>query len=242
MSGGKPIPWGRVNAGIVIASCLGIALVAGLLTAEPAMESHTVHWWLDQAEGAACGYPGSYEALLVFRHNGKQALPGLLRIIEKPDSSPATWLSKQVFFRRLPRSIQNWAERKMSKGLADKCWAVMMCGGFGSEGKKAEPAIIRACADPNTSVRRSAAQALVEAQFPLEVALPLLSEMMLHDPYPEPREEAALRLAELGERARPALPALRLAASGPFPIMQAQWIVRKLEVENELQHAQPLPK
>jgi len=65
-------------------------------------------------------------------------------------------------------------------------------------------------------VRREAAKALVKTEVAPEVAVPILTQMMLRDSYYDVRSWAAYSLGLLGGKAQAAIPALRQATNDPY--------------------------
>ena len=226
----------------VIAIILGFALwgTFGLVSDEPHLEGRTVYSWLRQAANNTYdNFPATCEAVNVFKRNRSAAVPGLIRIIEKPYSSGAPWLKKhQWLFARL----QTKRENSMNDEIVDRSWAIMICADIGPEAKSANPAIMNACCDPQWSVRREAAKALPKTGVPPAVAVPILSRMLLHDDYYEVRAWAAYSLGLLGEESKAAIPALRTATNDPngWPASWARKALEKIQsADNKAKDSHP---
>ena len=94
-------------------------------------------------------------------------------------------------------------------------WAAQGCTMLGAQSAPAEAALRRRLADPSGAVQVAAAEALA-ALGKLDAALPALERCIESSPTPAFIMQAGNVLDRLGERARPALPAMKRAvASAP---------------------------
>ena len=204
----------------------------GLLTAEPRLEGRTVRSWLRKYEAECCFSSGN-EAWGVFHRSGTNALPGLISIFdEKPPGLAHAIVSRRRNGRYVPNRLESWASQKEYLWSSDRYWAMLLCADLGVEARAVHALLIAACRDSDTSVRRDAARLLSNVEVPPEVAVPVLSQLMLHDGYYEVRSMAAYSLGQLGPGAQAAIPALRQATNDSYEGTR-DWVRKALErVEN----------
>jgi hypothetical protein len=204
----------------------------GLLTAEPRLEGRTVRSWLRKYEAECCFSRGN-QAWGVFHRSGTNALPGLISIFdEKPPGLAHAIVSRRRNGRYVPNRLESWASQKEYLWSSDRYWAMLLCADLGVEARAVHALLIAACRDSDTSVRRDAARLLSNVEVPPEVAVPVLSQLMLHDGYYEVRSMAAYSLGQLGPGAQAAIPALRQATNDSYEGTR-DWVRKALErVEN----------
>jgi hypothetical protein len=204
----------------------------GLLTAEPRLEGRTVRSWLRNYEAECCFSRGN-QAWGVFHRSGTNELPGLISIFdEKPPGLAHAIVSRRRNGRYVPNRLESWASQKEYLWSSDRYWAMLLCADLGVEARAVHALLIAACRDSDSSVRRDAARLLSNVEVPPEVAVPVLSQLMLHDGYYEVRSMAAYSLGQLGPGAQAAIPALRQATNDSYEGTR-DWVRKALErVEN----------
>jgi HEAT repeat protein len=99
------------------------------------------------------------------------------------------------------------------KDAAVRWWAAVGCTALGSKAAPAAEALRKALADPSPVVRVAAAEALCKQDRHTE-ALPVLIEALKHE-NDWVRHSTALVLDSLGEKARPALEAMKARVNDP---------------------------
>jgi hypothetical protein len=218
---------------VAVGAFVGCGSVSiGLLTAEPRLEGRTVRSWLRKYEAECCFSSGN-EAWGVFHRSGTNALPGLISIFdEKPPGLAHAIVSRRRNGRYVPYCLESWASQKEMLWGSDRYWAMLLCADLGVEARAVHALLIAACRDSDTSVRRDAARLLSNVEVPPEVAVPVLSQLMLHDGTYEVRSMAAYSLGQLGPNAEAAIPALRQATNDSYEGTR-DWARKALErVEN----------
>jgi hypothetical protein len=205
----------------------------GFLSGEPTLEGRTVGSWLRQYE-VECISSRWAEATKVFERSGNKSVPGLIRIINaRPPVAAHFILTHTWVYGHVPSGIQSWAWQKDMTAVGDRCWAIMLCAELGTNAYAAHPSLIAACRDSECNVRREAAKAVARTGVPSDIAVRLLSEMMLRDSYYDVRSWAAYSLGVLGEKAQTAIPALCQATNDPYEGTRS-WARQALaKVENE---------
>jgi hypothetical protein len=196
------------------------------------LEGRTVRSWLRKYEAECCFSRGN-QAWGVFHRSGTNALPGLISIFdEKPPGLAHAIVSRRRNGRYVPNRLESWASQKEYLWSSDRYWAMLLCADLGVEARAVHALLIAACRDSDTSVRRDAARLLSNVEVPPEVAVPVLSQLMLHDGYYEVRSMAAYSLGQLGPGAQAAIPALRQATNDSYEGTR-DWVRKALErVEN----------
>ena len=197
---------------LLACGCAGV----GLLIREPRMEGRTVRSWLRQWENECCFSRGT-EASDVFHRSGTNALPSLIRIFnEKPPFPAHAIMNYRWSGHYVPSWAESWAWQKEWLWRSDRFWAILFCADLGVGAKPAHAVLTAACRDPDPGVRREAARLLCMVELPPEVAVPILSQLMLRDSFYEARSAAAGSLGELGQKAEAAIPALRQATNDAY--------------------------
>ncbi len=113
-----------------------------------------------------------------------------------------------------PATIEKYRAALASEFAAVRYWAVVGLYRNTDGGDEIQQAIRPLLEDPAPVVRVAAAQAIADWGAP-ETGVPLLAEL-LHHRQDATRLYAAIALGELGEQARPALPAIRRAMKDKF--------------------------
>lgn len=204
----------------------------GLLIREPRLEGRTVRSWLRKWKNECCFSRGT-EASDVFHRSGTNALPSLIRIFnEKPPFPSHAIMSYRWSGHYVPSRLESWARQKEELWESDRFWAILFCADLGVGAKPAQDVLIAACRDSDARVRREAARLLCKVGLPPEVAVPILSQLMLRDSFYEVRSMAAYSLGELGLKGEVAIPALRQATNDAYAGTRA-WAREALKrVEN----------
>ena len=172
--------------------------------------------WLRQYE-IECISSRWNEAARLFERSGTNALPGLFRIFyEKPPGIAHAIVIRRRNGHYVPARLESWASRKEDFWRSDRYWAMLLCADLGVEAKAAHALLIAACRDSDAVVRRDAARLLSNVKVPPEAAVPVLSQLMLHDANYEVRSMAAYSLGQLGPTAQAAIPALRQATNDSY--------------------------
>jgi len=119
---------------------------------------------------------------------------------------------------RDPRHVPTLARHLGDPSAVLRYWAALGCCMLGDRAGAAREALTRAFAhDASVHVRIAAAEALARVGD-TEATVAFLGERLVSDPSVWVRLYAANALENLGERARPALPQLLLAAANPDPM------------------------
>jgi hypothetical protein len=220
-------------SGLVVAGALA------LLSSEQTLDDRPMRLLVREAW---ISDPHQLEARELIRRKGSKVVPALVEIMA-PRTSLANCLARQIKwwpYGALPLRLREWAETEDQQQRSreiDREWAVVLCGSLNNNAAAARPALIRACQDPNSAVRREAAKALLRTGVPPAQALPVLSRLLLYDGSPDVRRWAAFYMGLLGEEAHRTLPALRQAANDPneWLASRAREALRKVEEADALQ-------
>jgi len=154
----------------------------------------------------------STAAAQALREMGLAAVAPLIQGLQR---KPARWLDAYAFaLNHSPRFLKarlaahylNLARRQMRIPRV-RAAAAQTLGDLGPAAGKAAPALVKALAEQDATLRLNAAFALGKIRASPDLAVPALSEL-LHDRNEEVRMYAAIALKKFGAQAAPAVPGL----------------------------------
>ena len=219
------------------AVALGLAVGWWMFRPEPTFQGRSIRSWLGEIQDITYTRPLPQEMIATFRQNASIVVPGLVQIIEiRNPALHRLSQSPRLLGRPLPSAFQDWINQRFYRELWDRAYAIELCSTIGPEAKGAHAVLIRTCSDPYWGIRRSAVKSLVKTEVPPKTAVPILSQISLKDPVYEVQEEAAKCLGLLGEKAKSAVPALRMAATNGHPAVKwsARWALERIENRKSL--------
>jgi len=197
-------------AGLV---ALALVAVATVRPRESMRHGRPVSAWVEELGD------NSYAAMCALRETGPEAIPSLIRALEK---EPAGWLPALTFARdhapwfAKPKlsALCSTAAGRASRVPRMRAAAAQVLGDFGPESRSATPVLLNALGDAHATVRLNAAFALGKIGSNPRVAVPALAAL-LRDADQEVRVYAAIALKKFGTRATAAIPGLIAALQDP---------------------------